>query len=50
MKTTKFNFDAFAEDAMTPEMMNFLRGGGDPDDFVIAPDEEEDPPKRDTGN
>ena len=50
MKTTNVNFDAFAEDAMTHEMMNFIRGGFDPEDIIITPDEEEDPPSRDDGS
>ena len=44
MKTTTVNFGNFAQEAMTLSEMNFLRGGGHPDeeskDLVIPPSEE----------
>ena len=44
MKTTTVNFGNFAQDAMTLTEMNFLRGGGNPDnigdDLITSPDDE----------
>ena len=45
MKTTILNFGNFAQDAMTMTEMNFLRGGGNPDeqpkDLLVPPGQEE---------
>jgi len=44
MKTTTVDLGNFAQDAMTLAGMNFLRGGGNPDDLsrdlITSPDDE----------
>ena len=37
MKTLNTTFEAFASDAMTQVEMNYLMGGGDPQDMLIPP-------------
>ena len=41
MKTTTVNFGNFAQDAISLSEMNFLRGGGNPDeiakDLIVPP-------------
>lgn len=41
MKTTTVNFGNFAQDAMTITEMNFIKGGGSPDerprDLLVPP-------------
>lgn len=54
MKTQKTTIELFADDAMTLNEMNFIKGGGTeaPIDFIIPPpdDDDDDDDSGDGGN